>query len=156
MCWFRVTGRGRGRWPTCGTRCTVALWARGDTDLLAAPDGTRVGIVGARASTSYGEHVAGELAGYRSGALNTASHAARLGRPVGAVPGPVTSAASAGCHRVLREGIAGVVTNAEGVTRMLADQPAAARAGRVNGLAVEFDCGVSGRARRPETPGLSH
>ena len=95
-------------------------------------------------------------AGYRSGALNTASHAARLGRPVGAVPGPITSAASAGCHRLLREGITGVVTNAEDVTRMLADHSAAARAGRASGRAVEFDRGVSRPARRPETPGLSH
>lgn len=42
-------------------------------------------------------------AGRRSGTLNTASHAASLGRPLGAVPGPVTSPASAGCHRILRE-----------------------------------------------------
>lgn len=42
-------------------------------------------------------------AGLRSGSLNTAGHAAALGRPLGAVPGPVTSPASAGCHRLLRE-----------------------------------------------------
>ncbi|QTX04492.1 DNA-processing protein DprA [Agromyces archimandritae] len=42
-------------------------------------------------------------AGLRSGSLNTAAHAATLGRPLGAVPGPVTSPASAGCHRLLRE-----------------------------------------------------
>jgi len=42
-------------------------------------------------------------AGWRSGSLNTAGHAAQLGRPLGAVPGPVTSAASAGCHRLIRE-----------------------------------------------------
>lgn len=42
-------------------------------------------------------------AGWRSGSLNTAGHAAALGRPLGAVPGPVTSAASAGCHRLIRE-----------------------------------------------------
>jgi DNA processing protein len=42
-------------------------------------------------------------AGVRSGSLNTAAHAAAIGRPLGAVPGPVTSAASAGCHRILRE-----------------------------------------------------
>jgi DNA processing protein len=43
-------------------------------------------------------------AGWRSGASITAREADNLGRPVGAVPGPVTSAASAGCHRLLREG----------------------------------------------------
>jgi DNA processing protein len=42
-------------------------------------------------------------AGARSGSLNTAGHAAALGRPLGAVPGSVFSAASAGCHRLLRE-----------------------------------------------------
>jgi DNA processing protein len=42
-------------------------------------------------------------AGHRSGSLNTAGHASELSRTLGAVPGPVTSAASAGCHRLLRE-----------------------------------------------------
>lgn len=49
-------------------------------------------------------------AGFRSGSLNTAGHAASLGRPLGAVPGNVTSAASAGCHRLLREYDARVIT----------------------------------------------
>lgn len=52
-------------------------------------------------------------AGWRSGSLNTAGHAAGFGRPLGAVPGPVTSAASAGCHRLLREFTALCVTNAD-------------------------------------------
>jgi DNA processing protein len=52
-------------------------------------------------------------AGRRSGSLNTASHASTLGRPLGAVPGPVTSAASAGCHRLIREHGAVCVTNAD-------------------------------------------
>jgi DNA processing protein len=50
-------------------------------------------------------------AAWRSGAMSTAHHAARLLRPVGAVPGPVTSSASAGCHRLLREGVAVCVTD---------------------------------------------
>ena len=50
-------------------------------------------------------------AGWRSGSLNTAGHASQLGRPLGAVPGPVTSAASAGCHRLIREFDAVCVTN---------------------------------------------
>jgi DNA processing protein len=50
-------------------------------------------------------------AGWRSGSLNTAGHAAALGRPLGAVPGPVTSAASAGCHRLIRDFGAVCVTN---------------------------------------------
>ena len=50
-------------------------------------------------------------AGWRSGSLNTAGHASTLGRPLGAVPGPVTSAASAGCHRLIRDFTAVCVTN---------------------------------------------
>lgn len=42
-------------------------------------------------------------AGERSGALNTAAHAASIARPLGAVPGPVTAPSSAGCHRMLRD-----------------------------------------------------
>jgi len=38
----------------------------------------------------------------RSGAANTASHCGALGLVVMAVPGPVTSAMSAGCHALLR------------------------------------------------------
>ena len=52
-------------------------------------------------------------AGIRSGSLNTAGHAAALGRPLGAVPGPVTSPASAGCHRLLREFDAVCVVDAD-------------------------------------------
>lgn len=52
-------------------------------------------------------------AGWRSGSLNTAGHAAQLGRPLGAVPGPVTSSASAGCHRLIREYDAVCVTSAQ-------------------------------------------
>lgn len=50
-------------------------------------------------------------AGWRSGSLNTAGHAAALGRPLGAVPGPVTSASSAGCHRLIRDFDAVCVTD---------------------------------------------
>lgn len=52
-------------------------------------------------------------AGFRSGSLNTAGHAIALGRPLGAVPGPVTSAASTGCHRLIRQFGATLVMNAE-------------------------------------------
>lgn len=58
-------------------------------------------------------------AGRRSGSLNTAGHAAALGRPLGAVPGPVTSATSAGCHRLLREFDAQCVTSAADIVELL-------------------------------------
>jgi DNA processing protein len=41
-------------------------------------------------------------AAHRSGAANTAAHAAALGRTLMAVPGPVTSPMSAGCHALIR------------------------------------------------------
>ncbi|MGV0626558.1 DNA-processing protein DprA [Mycolicibacter minnesotensis] len=78
-------------------------------------------------------------AGLRSGAANTAAWARQLGRPVAAVPGPVTSAASVGCHALLRER-ADLVTRADEVVELM---------GRVGELAAE--------PARPATPldGLS-
>jgi len=58
-------------------------------------------------------------AGQRSGSLNTAGHAAALGRPLGAVPGPVTSTASAGCHRLLRDYDARCITSVADVRELL-------------------------------------
>ncbi|MFM6975111.1 MAG: DNA-processing protein DprA [Agromyces sp.] len=58
-------------------------------------------------------------AGRRSGSLNTAGHAAALGRPLGAVPGPITSPSSAGCHYLLREGAASCVTSADEVRELV-------------------------------------
>ncbi len=55
---------------------------------------------------------------WRSGALNTAHHAETLGRAVGAVPGSVQSANSAGCHRLLRDGGAVCVTDAAEVAEL--------------------------------------
>jgi DNA processing protein len=55
----------------------------------------------------------------RSGALNTARTAANHGRPVGAVPGPVTSHVSAGCHQALRDGYAVAVTDPAEVVELV-------------------------------------
>lgn len=208
-----------GPWPSgvddLGAHAPIALWMRGAPERLSE---ARAGIalVGARAATGYGEHVAGELsaglvelgfpivsgaaygidgmahraalasrgltlallaggvdrfypaghdellrritehgvvlselpcgaaptkwrflqrnrliaacsaatvvveAGARSGSLNTAGHASTLGRPLGAVPGPVTSPASAGCHRLLREYDAVCVTNVKEAAELVA------------------------------------
>ncbi|KAA9134998.1 DNA-processing protein DprA [Microbacterium caowuchunii] len=62
-------------------------------------------------------------AGIRSGSLNTAGHAASLGRPIGAVPGPVTSSASAGTHRLLREFDAVCVTGVDDVRELIGLDP---------------------------------
>ncbi|TLP79347.1 DNA-processing protein DprA [Nesterenkonia sphaerica] len=57
---------------------------------------------------------------WRSGALSTAHHAMDIGRPVGAVPGSVHSASSAGCHRLLRHTPAQLVTDAADVMELVA------------------------------------
>ena len=64
-------------------------------------------------------------AGRRSGSLNTAGHAAAIGRPLGAVPGPVTSPASAGCHRLIREYGAECVTTPDEMAELtgVAERP---------------------------------
>lgn len=58
-------------------------------------------------------------AAVRSGAANTARWAERLGRPVMAVPGPVTSSMSAGCHALLRSHTAECVTDAAEVIEVV-------------------------------------
>ena len=80
-------------------------------------------------------------AGERSGALSTARHAANLCRPLMAVPGPVTSAQSAGCHRIMREWAATCVTGAADIIEMLSPL------GLPEGREVADGCG------REPTPG---
>ena len=239
---LRILIPGDDEWPTAlndlGDRAPTALWLRGAVCLLTGPLNDRVTITGARAATSYGEYVTGELAsdltdaeriivaggaygidaaahraalaaggqtlavmvggldrlypsgnrellervgdlgllasemppgaaptkwrflarnrilgalsgatvvveaGYRSGSLNVAARAAQLGRPVGAVPGPVTSVSSAGTHRLLREGIASLITDATDVTALL-DPPAGG-----GGQAFARESGITPSARR--------
>jgi DNA processing protein len=55
----------------------------------------------------------------RSGALNTANWAGRLHRHVMGVPGPVTSAASAGIHEQLRAGAMSLVTSGADVLELV-------------------------------------
>lgn len=58
-------------------------------------------------------------AGRRSGTLSTAGAASALGRVLMAVPGPVTSALSVGCHLLLSGGSAVLVTGAQDVLASL-------------------------------------
>jgi DNA processing protein len=212
----RVVARGDAEWPASldvlGAFAPHVLWARGSGDLATLWERT-VAVVGSRASTSYGEHVAAEIAGgisdsgvtvvsggaygidaaahraaltgsaptlavmaggvdrlypaghtdlltevmkrgavmsevpvgfaphrsrflarnrliaaadatcvveaaARSGALSTVNHALRLGRPVGAVPGPVTSVSSGGCHLLIRDGLAVLVRSSRDVLEL--------------------------------------
>jgi DNA processing protein len=50
-------------------------------------------------------------AAFRSGSLRTARDAAELMRPVMAIPGPITSPSSEGCHRLIGERAAELVTS---------------------------------------------
>ena len=61
-------------------------------------------------------------AGWRSGSLNTAHHALDMDIPVGAIPGPVTSASSAGTHRLLRETPAVCVTTATEIAELVSPE----------------------------------
>jgi DNA processing protein len=75
-------------------------------------------------------------AALRSGTSITAREAADLGREVGAVPGPVTSPSSAGCHELLRNGAVCITRTEE---------------------AVELVSGIGeGLAQRPPTPVAEH
>lgn len=61
-------------------------------------------------------------AAIRSGSLVTAEAAKALGRPLFAVPGPVTSTTSKGCHALLRSGMATIATDAEDVVAGMTGQ----------------------------------
>jgi DNA processing protein len=75
-------------------------------------------------------------AALRSGALSTARHARDLCRPLMAVPGPVTSSQSEGCHEIIREWGAVLVTGARDV---------------IETVSPSGD-GLEGRARGPVYP----
>lgn len=77
-------------------------------------------------------------AGRRSGTLSTAAAADHQGRLVMAVPGPVTSALSVGCHLLLAERFAQLVTSADDVLTALGG-----RSQRL-GYAHESDAQLSG------------
>jgi DNA processing protein len=90
-------------------------------------------------------------AGWRSGSLNTAGHAATLSRPLGAVPGPITSATSAGTHRLIREYGAECITSAEDARELLGlvgTQQAAAPDGGYTGDATRVKDAMSTRVWR--------
>jgi DNA processing protein len=97
-------------------------------------------------------------AGLRSGALNTARHTRDLGRPLMAVPGPVTSEVSAGCHKIIREWGAVCVTDAHDVMELLTplgDVPAyGSAAGRASWFPATGPARATGpgRATRPLPP----
>ncbi|MGB4713356.1 MAG: DNA-processing protein DprA, partial [Pontimonas sp.] len=62
-------------------------------------------------------------AAYRSGAINTAHHAAGLGRQIGVVPGRWGDPAARGCFRIARDVGAMVLTEAADVGFLLPGMP---------------------------------
>jgi len=66
-------------------------------------------------------------AGLPSGALNTTDHCTNLGRLVGAVPGPIDSPQSKGCHKLLRDGAHLVAEVLDAMTLLHLDPPARVR-----------------------------
>ncbi|ALG84533.1 DNA-processing protein DprA [Gordonia phthalatica] len=59
-------------------------------------------------------------AGRRSGAANTAAWATRIGRPLGAVPGAVTSATSVGTNSMIADGAATLIADADAAMALVA------------------------------------
>lgn len=62
-------------------------------------------------------------AGPGSGSMTTVIAARELGRGVGAVPGPVTSVASAGPNELIKQGLASLVTQPSDVIALLDADP---------------------------------
>jgi DNA processing protein len=67
-------------------------------------------------------------AGFRSGALNTASQALELGRTVAAVPGPIDSDQSRGSNQLLRDGAVLIACPDDALTLLGISVPADSRA----------------------------
>ena len=91
-------------------------------------------------------------AGIRSGSLNTAGHAAALGRPIGAVPGPVTSPASAGCHRLLREFDAVCVVDADQMAELVSGGGRRLWRGPAGAIVVDGAAGGEGEGAESSSP----
>lgn len=90
---------------------------------------------------------------WRSGAQNTASHALGLGRELGAVPGPVTSPSSAGCHRLLVETPARLVTDPDAVRGLLRPGDVPGAGGPAAGPGRQLAGASAAAGRRGSAPG---
>ena len=111
-------------------------------------------------------------ANWRSGALNTVSHAERLGREVFAIPGPITSPKSAGVNKLVADGRAQLVVDAADLLDRLGVQAKQVSAVELAGLgalevrvldAIGFDsleiaeiCSAAGLTRDEARFGLTN
>ena len=100
-------------------------------------------------------------AGFRSGALNTASQALELGRTVAAVPGPIDSEQSRGSNQLLRDGAVLIAAPEDALTLLGISAPADARAAMPTLPETEqkvwdaLDAGFAEMDSLPGTTGLS-
>lgn len=83
-------------------------------------------------------------AGARSGAMNTANHALTLGRALGAVPGPITSSTSVGCHQLIQAGTASLIAGAADALALCANaaEPSLFDTGALGELAAGCDLAI--------------
>ena len=128
------------RYPAAHTELLDRI---GDTGLLvselppgAAPSRDRF-IGRSRLMAALSGGVVVPEAGVRSGSLTAVFTAHRFGRGIGAVPGPVTSAASNGPNELIKQGIASLVTQPDDVTDLLdanaSEDPSVTRLGSGSG-----------------------
>jgi DNA processing protein len=98
-------------------------------------------------------------AGHKSGALNTATHAIDLDRPVAVVPGPIDSPQSAGANQLIRDGASVIASVADalalagvsGVTQTEPIQLSESEAlvwSAIGGASLDVD-GIAARTRLP-------
>lgn len=114
-----------------GQRPVFAAIARNGGALVSEhPPGTRI----ARAHFLARNRLIAALAGatvvveaaHRGGAMHAAAQAVALGRPLGAVPGPITSVSSGGVHELMKQGRASVITGALDVVGLVETHSTAA------------------------------
>lgn len=100
-------------------------------------------------------------AGFRSGALNTASQALELGRVVAAVPGPIDSEQSRGSNQLLRDGAVLIAAADDALALLGVSPPADSRASTPLLPETEqkvwdaLDGGFSGMDALPAATGLA-
>lgn len=120
----------------CGADCAYPREHRGLLDVIAAhgavvsesppgiPPGRERFLLRNRIIAALARGTVVIEAAARSGTMATAHRATDLGRPLMAVPGPVTSVTSAGCHELTRAGGAVCVTSAADILTCLTVIPA--------------------------------
>lgn len=110
-------------YPAANTRLTDAVAQCGGL-ISEAPPGARpkkaAFLARNRIIAALASAVVVVEAALRSGAKNTTSWALSLGRPVLAVPGPLTSSLSATPHQLIRDGEAILVTSAQEIEAVVA------------------------------------